>query len=296
MAYTYTIFELTLAVPFPCPMLSLAPIGAVADVEVIEGQVPRNLPEATLKGQNWELAHRIFLFRGGSRAGRFLVEGGERITLERNPSAEESLICSFLLTTVIAVLLQQRGLLVLHANVVVTPRGAIAIAGTSGAGKSTTQAALLKQGSLMLTDDVTVLRSQPDGTVVALPGVPKMNLCEDAALKLGHDIKNLPRNPLQSLKVVIPVALGDSMAEPVTLKAIYLISRHSGDGLVVNQLKGIAKFVAMQDCIYGPQLTEELPELFSLLRAVTEQVDITTLQRPIRGCSLNKVMEEVLHG
>ena len=192
--------------------------------------------------------------------------------------------------------MRQRGMLVLHANVVVTPHGALAISGESGAGKSTTQAALLKRGCRMLSDDVTVLRLDPDGTVVALPGVAKMNLCEDAAIKLGHDVSLLSRNPLLGLKVIVPVAPAESMSEPVSLKKIYLINRHHGEGLIIKRLSGMEKFAALQECIYGPQLPEEVPALFPLVAALNQQVDIISLHRPVRGCSVNKVAEAILHG
>jgi hypothetical protein len=294
--YTYSIYDLTLVVPFPCPMLIPAPDGAVPDVTVVEGPVPRSLPAPVMKERTWQAAPGLFLFRGGLRAGRFLVEGGGRIILERNPAAEDELLCALLISSVLAALLRQRGLLVLHANVAVTPRGAIAIAGESGSGKSTTQAALLTCGYRMLADDVTVLRLELDGTVTALPGIPKMNLCEDAAIKLGHDVANLPRNPLMGIKVLVPVAPGDITTVAVPLKKIYLINRHSGEGLIITPLVGVEKFAALQECIYGPQFPEEMPGLFPLVTAVAEQVDIIRLQRPSRGCSVNKVVEAILHG
>jgi len=295
MNHTYTIYDLTLKVPFSCPMLIPAQAGAVPDVTVVEGPVPRSLPSTVMKEPAWQASPGLFLFRGGHRAGRFLVEGGNRITLERNPEAEDELLCAFLVTTVMAALLRQRGLLVLHANVAVTPCGAIAISGESGSGKSTTQAALLKQGCRMLADDVTVLRLEKDGTVVALPGVPKMNLCEDAAIKLGHDVTLLPRNPLMGIKVLVPVASSDSVTVPVPLTKIYLISKQPGDDMILTHLAGVEKFAALQECIYGPQFTEEMPGIFSLLTILTQQVDICRLQRPARGCSVNKVVEAILH-
>lgn len=295
MNYIYSLYNITLAVPFPCPMLTLAATGAVPDVTVVEAQVPRNLPVVLMKDRAWQTAPGQFLLRGGARAGRFLVEDGLKITLERNPDAEEELLCALLITTVMAALLRQRELLVLHANVAVTQHGAIAIAGESGSGKSTTQAALLKRGYPMLADDVTVLQQNPEGTVIALPGVPKMNLCVDAAMNLGHDVVNLSRNPLMGTKVIVPVAECDCVTDALPLKTIFLISRHTGESLIINRLNGIGKFAALQDCIYGPQLPEEAAELFPLVKSVTEQVKIITIQRPFRGCSVDQVVEAILN-
>jgi len=295
MTYIYSLYGLNLAVPFPCSLLVPLPAGVMPDVTVVEGQVPYCLPAPVMKEHTWQTAPGIFLYRGGRRAGRFLVEGGQRITLERNPNAEDSVLCALLITSVIAALLRQRGLLVLHANVAVTSKGAVAISGGSGSGKSTTQAALMARGCPMIADDVTVLRFEVDGTVVVLPGVPKMNLCEDAAIKMGHDIDLLQRNPLRRIKVMVPVAQVDSMIVPVPLKKIYLIDRHPGEGLIITRLAGFEKFAALQECVYGPQLPEEIPVLFPLVTALTQQVDFISLKRPARGCSVNKVVEAILN-
>jgi hypothetical protein len=225
-----------------------------------------------------------------------LVEEGQKITLFRNPAAEDELLCALLITTVMAVLLSQRGLLVLHANVVVSPQGAIAISGDSGAGKSTTQAAMLAHGCRMLADDVTVLQMESDGTIVALPGIPKMNLCEDAAIRLGHDVSRLQRNPLMGIKVMVPVSQNDCEPLPVPLKKIYLIKKHPGKGLILTPLNGYEKFTALQECIYGPQFPEQQTRIFPLVNALTQQIDIITLQRPIHGCSVNQVVEAILNG
>lgn len=296
MAYIYNLYGLILAVPFHCPMLTSAPTNTVPDVTIVEGVVPLNLESAVISDRNWQASRGRFLLRGGRRAGRFLIEDGLRITLHRNPAAEDELLSALLVTQVIAVLLSQRGLLVLHANVIDTPLGALAISGESGVGKSTTQGALLARGYRMLTDDVTALQMGTDGTVLALPGIPKMNLCEDAAIELGHDVDNLQRNPLLGIKVIVPIPPHDCVNEPIPLKKIYLIKKYPGDNLKICHLTGVDKFIALQDCIYGPQLTEQQPKLFSLVNTFMQQIDIIILQRPARGCSVNSVVEAILHG
>jgi hypothetical protein len=296
MTYTYTLYGITLSVPFPCPALTTAPAGTVPDVAVVEGPVPRTLPESMVDGPNWQASPGVFLFRGGRNSGRFLVEGGERITLIRNPAAEEKRLCAHLLAAVMAALLRQRGLLVLHANVAITPSGAVAISGGTGAGKSTTQAVLLARGCRMVTDDITVLGLGQDGRVIALPGVVKMNLCEDAAARLGHDVASLPRNLLRSIKVIVPVVPDDILDEPVPLKTIYLLNCHEGSELNVTPLAGVDKFSTLQECIYGPLFPEEHHGLFPLVSAVATQVEIVRIDRPKGRWSANEIAERILHG
>ncbi len=296
MTYLYRLYNLTLEVPFPCPILTPAPAAAVPDVRVLEGDVPGFLEQPQVEGPTWQAAPGQFIFRGGLQSGRFLVEGGERITLYRNPTARDAKLCAHLLASVMAALLRQRGLLVLHANVALTPEGAVALTGTSGAGKSTTQAALLERGCRMLTDDITVLDTDREGRIIALPGVPKMNLCADAATKLGHDVANLPRNPLRGAKVLVPVAPEDTLAEQLPLRAIYHLIAPAGDRMAVTRLEGAGKFAALQECIYGPLFPEEHHGLFSLVSEVVRQVELVQITRPVDRWSLDEVVEAILHG
>lgn len=297
MTHVYKLYDLTLAMPFRCPILTpVLTTGTVPDVDVVEGEVSRSLAAPVVEGTNWQAAPGLFLFRGGRSSGRFLVEGGRRITLYRNPTAKDTKLCAHLLASVFAALLRQRGLLVLHANVVTTPRGAVAISGVSGAGKSTTQAALIARGCRMVTDDITVICMAPDGRIMALPGVPKMNLCEDAAEKFGHDVAVLQRNPLRHAKVLVPLAPGDTLLESVPLKAIYHLDCHPGEGLIVKQLAGVVKFGTLQECIYGPLFPEEHNGLFPLLSSVGSQVDIVRIDRPAGRWSADEIVEAILHG
>jgi hypothetical protein len=296
MNYTYTLYGLTLTVPFPCPMLVQAPDTAVPDITVVEGPVPRTLDTPIVEDRIWQAAPGLFLLRGGPKGGRFLVENGQQITLQRNPAAVDERLCAHFLATVIVALMRQRGQLVLHANVVMTPRGAVAISGESGAGKSTAVAALVSRGCRMVTDDVTVLQLGDNGQLLVLPGIPKMNLCEDAAIKMGLDVECLPRNPLRKIKVFVPVEKDDMVTEPVQLKELYLLGRHSGKGLKITHLTGANKFSEQQKAIYGPLFPEEHPGMFSFISALAEQVETIRLERPIYGCSVSKVTEAILHG
>lgn len=296
MTYIYTIYGITLAVPFPCPILTNAAVHTAPDVTIIEGPVPRSLEAPIVTDHNWDASPGRFLLRGGRRAGRFLVENGQRITLYRNPTADDELLCANLLTTVVVALLRQRGQLVLHASVVITKRGAIAISGASGAGKSTAQAELLARGCQMVADDVTVLRLGSNGEILVYPGVPKMNLCEDAAIKIGHDIEQLGRNPLRKIKVFVPVDYRNMATEPVELKELYLLNKHPGNDFIVKRLTGSEKFRGQQESIYGPLFPEEHPRMFSFIRALADQVEMIRIDRPAHGCSVKRVVEAILHG
>lgn len=294
MTYTYTLFDCIIQTTFPCPMLIPAFDHVSPDVVMIEGRVPMALPDAIAEGENWQASPGKFLWRGGRQAGRFLVEGGQKITLERNLAVDEKL-AGHLLSGVLAALLRQRGMLVLHANTAVTNRGAVTVTGETGAGKSTTLAALLNCGCAMLADDITVLRLGASGLVEALPGIAKLNLCEDAAEMLGHSVDTLPRNPLRRIKVVLPTH-DEMVSFPTQLYAIYLLKKTTADKIKLTSLDGSEKFAALMECIYGPFFTEEHPGQFSLFGEIVKQVKIFRLERPTSRWSAHEVAEVITNG
>lgn len=88
-----------------------------------------------------------------------------------------------LLDQVLPLVLNSKGKEVLHGAAVVTPYGACAFVGPTGAGKSTLAASFLSAGYSVLTDDCVVLDAR-DGNIVALPAYPGLRLWDDAIAAL----------------------------------------------------------------------------------------------------------------
>ena len=82
-------------------------------------------------------------------------EGREVIVETGDPAAAEVRV--FLLTAVLSALCLKRQLFPLHASAAVVDGGAVAFVGSSGVGKSTIAAALMRQGHMVLADDLTVI-------------------------------------------------------------------------------------------------------------------------------------------
>lgn len=291
--WKYQIYNLTISTPFPCLGLQELTGDISPDVVVMEGSVPRQLDNPIMGEGAWEVADGQYLFRGGRLAGRFLVENGERVILQRNSEAEDAKLAFYFLDTVLAALLRQRGYLVLHANAAAAPSGAVAVSGVSGAGKSTTLAALLMRGCQMLSDDVTALKLDSAGRVVALPGIPLMHLTEDAAEGLGADIEGMPRYSWRRMKAAVPTH--EEMAtEAVELRALFLIEPTEGRRLRVYTVEGTEKFAGLQSCIYGPLLASEHPQVFPLFAAVSSDVKVFRIERPQELWTADEIAERML--
>ena len=271
MHYNYSVYNLVIRTTFPCPALLAAPADAEPDVVVVEGEVPRSLDAPVAKEDNWEVEPGRFLWRGGQRAGRFLVDRGCLVTLQRNPECQEELLPFHFQASVLAALLRQRGNLVLHANTVVLPGGdAVALTGVSGAGKSTTLTALLQRGCRMLSDDITVLQFGTEGQIEAIPGISQTHLTKEATLALGIDTDGLAFLPWHRMKAAVP--LHDyHTSKSAQLRGLYLLlpTEHAS-GVTLKQCTGLERFEALLDSIYGPLLPEEHPGLFPLKQVLLE--------------------------
>ena len=290
MSHSYRIFGLTMGTSFPCPSLAEAAGDAVPDILVTEGAVAAGLDTPLEVGRSYQTKPGRFLWQGLPDSGRFLVEDGKSITVERYPGSEDRGICFDLLHTVMAAALRQRGLLVLHANAAVTNGRAVVVCGRSGAGKSTTLAALLERDCQMLSDDVTALRFGPQGQIEVLPGSSEFRLLEQAAKGLNIEVGMLPE---QRRKHAVPA--GPRMATTsYPLDRIYVVRPTEDESLQVSEFTGKDKFAVLVDCLYGPMHFEEHPTRHPLFWAIIEQTRIFQISRPISRWSTDDMMRTIL--
>ncbi len=125
------------------------------------------------------------------KVGNFLISNGNEVIVEPLPDVDERILRPCILGSAMSVILQQRGFLVLHASAVLMQGEAIAFLGTSGAGKSTTASAFMKQGYSVITDDVLAIQFK-DGIPIVIPSYPFIKLLPDAVAALGHDVETFP--------------------------------------------------------------------------------------------------------
>lgn len=154
--------------------------------------------------------------------GVFLVRGGREIVVIPVPDVEDRLIRLYIVGTIMAILLYQRGLLVLHASVVDIDGSAVAILGQSGAGKSSTAAALHAHGHNIIADDVCAV-SLDTPTPTVFPGFPQIKLSLEAAATLGYDIESLHLLHSQEKRRAYRVTQGFSH-NPLPLKRLYALA------------------------------------------------------------------------
>jgi hypothetical protein len=157
------------------------PGEAPPEVLVRLGDVPRELPGATIAGPNWVADGDTFLLSVPDVA-RYLIVAGREIRIELEPGVEAADALVFLLGTAFGILQHQRGRMVLHASAVALGDAAVLFSGPSGAGKSTIAAALNQRGYPCVSDDVCGIEFS-SGHPVVLPDGRMLKLWADT---VGH--------------------------------------------------------------------------------------------------------------
>ncbi|MDF5728088.1 MAG: serine kinase [Rhizonema sp. PD38] len=207
------------------------------------------------------------LIEDPSRVCRFLAEFGSKIIVEPAPGMENDVLRPYILGPMFAVLLRQRGLLILHASSVAINDEAIAFLGHSGWGKSTLASAFYNQGYSLLTDDLMAI--QVEGRhPITFPGYPYVRLLPDSAASLGYDFKSLI--PINSL---VPKRNNSLMRgfpqKPFPLKRLYV-------------LENVAR---SQNEIESLQLQESLVELIRHSRVMNILTTKDFISSHLRQCS-----------
>ncbi len=213
------------------------------DVDITCDGVPSELPDALARGVRYQAsADRLLLQVDG--VARYLV-GGKRIAVEPAPGAHEDDVRVFLLGSVFGALLNQREDLVLHASAVATRGRCAVFLGFSGAGKSTLAAAFRQRGWRVVTDDLCVVRTGPDGDLSAYPGVPRIKLWLDSLGRLGIPAEGLGRIRREIEKRAVPLGADEFSSRPEVIARLYVLWPHNEEEVKLGPVKGSEKLAAL---------------------------------------------------
>ena len=154
----------------------------------------------------------------------FYMEGGKVVYFHSLLPIGEEMLRSFVQGALLAGVLRQRHLLVLHGSAVSDGERAIAFLGNSGWGKSTMAEYFCQRGYELITDDVMVIHSGSD-TEPALvpPGIKEVRLRPSAAERLVPEFEALPFvTPLSPKRLRI---LKGEERRAIPLTKIYVLQR-----------------------------------------------------------------------
>lgn len=289
MQHSYQAFGLGITSAVPLPEL-LAGSGT-ADVEIHRGaplprnSLPRRSSAETMVGPTeWRLTY--------DDVGVLSVRDGRRIELAPLRGASPRSVRLTLLGPAMAVLLHQRGFLVLHASVVEVAGRAVAFLGDSGAGKSTLAAALHARGHRLVADDIAAVRIGPEGPEV-YAGFPQLKLWPDTLTALGRDAAALRRVEPGFEKRAHPVQEGFSERTILPLAQLHVVDE--GAGVTLTRLRPREAFLALVQYAYGIQRLEGVAgvEHFRARAEIVRHALVYRLARPWNLGALHTVVERV---
>ena len=260
-------------------------------------------PEGSLCTNDWSLWWRSWssnargdpefcVFQHDSGALKMVYDDGVSFTLDSTGTHItvaipeyfdlESLLPA-LMGPVLGVALRLRGTTCLHASAVVVNGQALGLVGVSGAGKSSTAAALAMQGWPVLTDDVLALMPQSGAYAVA-PAYPRLRLWPSSVRsRLGSEDR-LPRMMPTTDKRIL--ALDGSMASfhrlPAPLSALYFLEERTAGAGTFSELRPATALMRLIADSYASRFLSEQQRAdeFRQLSRLVQQVKLTEVHAP----------------
>ena len=157
------------------------------------------------------------------QVGGFVVKDGSSVIVVPEEDCDQSGLRLYIEGIMMAIILHQRGLSVLHASVVDVHGSAVAFLGAVGAGKSSIAAGLYARGYRVLTDDNAAIE-WATGTPMVVPSYPSVKLYPEIASSLGFRNGALSVLHASLPKMAGTVATG-FVQTPLPLRRVYFLGR-----------------------------------------------------------------------
>jgi len=276
---TYVAYGLRILSEIPVSFQLAPPDGRIPDVTIRIGDTPRALDAPQVHRGPWQAAPGIFLFNMAGIACYLVREGREIVVEPLGGSAAD--ITTFLLGSVLAACLQQRGIFTLHASAIETEAGAVLFAGDSGAGKSTLAATFVAHGYRMLADDVLGIEVE-GGLPVAVAAFPALRLWEAAVEKLKWQARPSARVRSGLDKYVVPVER--FCASPLPVFAVFALRTNNRDAIEINALPSGTAFEILFKHTYRKRYVGAMGherERFDSITALLRHSSVYRISRPM---------------
>jgi hypothetical protein len=269
--FQYWAYGLGIHSAFLLPELE-AVAEAKADVVIRQGSLEEALPQSVQQNQVfWSKPEEIYFF--WDQVGRLLVREGREIIVDLCSEADEALLRLNLLGAGLAVLLYQRGYLVLHASSIAIQGQVVAFLGEKGQGKSTLAATLFERGHALVADDAVPVDMRRSDGLTTVAGFPQFKLWPDAIAALGYDPTILPRLNADFEKRSHRITTGFTR-EHLPLQSVIVLTE--GASLSLKQLSPQDAFPQLMKHWY---LSPVSAQLLQGANAVQHLQQITTLIR-----------------
>jgi len=257
-----------------------------ADITITIGKTPELPQDEVIRKKVFSSITRNEYLLSVKNICKYYAGYGKTIIAEPIPGTDEQSVRLFLLGTVMAAILYQRGHIPLHASAIVKDGKLIIFAGNSGSGKSTLLAQLLAKGYEVFTDDICILRQQDTiehNEVVGTASYPMIKLWDNAISELDsklftRDFKIRPQLPKYGQFFYEAFNQGTLPVD----KIFILTTKRAADEGCIKKLDGINVFRKLEKHAYKHQLiadTKLKGLYFSLLSRLIIQSPVYEVYR-----------------
>jgi hypothetical protein len=291
----YRTFGLHLAVNHPIPFLTKSSSEKSDCLILLHGsttlaKVPPQARKTTALSHEWvsddgEIFIRFHDPLNQGQAEFKLQPDGRQMEAWWSPEVSLHDVIRVCTSIMMGRVLHLAGKLALHANAVQLDESCILLAAPSGAGKSSTTAALLKAGAALLSDDIVSI-NHSDNQFIAAHGFAQLRLWPDTASKL------LPNESSLNNVYERTALIGDKRYWDLThqadafcpqdspVKAIYLLGERSQDRISVHSLPASQAIGLLLNQLYlgQPARPELWQKPFQTLVKLAQQVPVFSLQ------------------
>lgn len=291
--YKYQGFGLNITSVIEMPELVTADFEQ-EDVSVSFGKVPDALNGDNVVIRGNTISNNDEYILEIKNTVRYYAGYGKTVIAEPSKGTDEKSIRLFLLGTVMAAILYQRGRIPLHASAIERNGKLTLFTGKSGAGKSTILATLATRGYTIFTDDICVV--QHDVATNRLLGVasyPMLKLWEDSLIKIGSDSFNRDFKIRPHMLKYGHFFHDDFQTEGLPIEKVFILytSNDAGAELTHNQLDTLQAFKQLERQAYRYRFatsTPSRPQHFSVMSKLAGSVPVIVTKRPHSGTTVTE--------
>lgn len=262
------------------------------DVKIVIGEIPEKHKNEK-SNYRFSLEEALFQISG---IGRFYINAGNCITINLDLEAQMEDVVMYLLGSVFAILLMQRGFYPLHGCTIANSKHAFLIVGDSKAGKSTIARKAVEEGYYILSDDVTLVKIDEEGSIIAYPSYPSQKLWVDSMNQFGIQLdgkKQIFRR-LEKYYVEDDRVFCKDAKELGAI--IQLTASEKNESVHISLLSGSTKVQTLINNTYRYEFViamEKKAEHFNFLKQIINNIDIYRLTRPINGMTVDDQIEAI---
>ena len=298
--YYYWAYGLTIQSSVLFPELFPMEETGTTDVELVIGDVQDTIAGDTgFRSSHLMISSSEYLLHVKDIAS-YYVQEGSKLIIQPTEGADWESIRLFCLSNAFAALLHQRNQIPLHCSAFIDQGELVLIMGESGAGKSTTLAAMINKGFIPFSDDVCVpVISEANDELYLYSSYPMMKYWIDTYDKvdIGGGIKDRKIRPDQEK---YGVYFHDRFSRtPMKVKRVVLIEKDtSATEVTTRTIQGIELFQRLERNAYRGEyigFSGLQKEHFTVFSRIANTAKTMLISRPTDENSIATVAEMILH-